>query len=135
MSTATCTAQLVIAGRFDPHEFTKLSGMKPTGVRRRGDFIKGTIEQHDQDQWIVATPPRRGGRCEDVLYDLFSLASPHAQNLHFLAQLHGLQSTIRLAVTVEKGASLPVLELSPETLRRMEALGATLAIHMQPAAD
>ncbi|MCA1945118.1 MAG: DUF4279 domain-containing protein [Desulfovibrio sp.] len=129
--TPACTAQLVVTGRFDLQEFTKRSGMSPTGVRRRGDFVKGTFSQHEQDQWIVSTAARRSGRCEDVLFDLFSLVSPHAQSLHFLIQLHGLQCTMRLGVMLEDGGPLPVLELSPEILRRVEALGATLAIHMQ----
>lgn len=130
-----CMAQLVLAGQFNPEEATRGIGLKPTGVRQRGDFIKGSFAQREVDEWIISTGERRVGLCEDALYDLFSLVSPHAKALHLTAQLLGCDITLRLFVMPEPGQEEAVLELSPDMLNRIEKLGATLQIHLQRVPD
>ncbi|GAB7080816.1 DUF4279 domain-containing protein [Megalodesulfovibrio paquesii] len=133
--SARCQARLILSGRFDPDELSRLAGMKPTGVRLRGDFVKGTIAQYEQDQWIVATPARPVGHCEDVLFDLFSLVSSQAQALHQAARLLALRSTVRLQLFLDADTPPPILAFSPEVMRRLILLDATLAVQVIPPGD
>jgi hypothetical protein len=126
-------------GDFDPGALTKLLDITPTKVHRKGEVLRsGRVRPYSA--WTWETAERVEHDSELLIQEVLDTFEPVASQLAEARAAWSLDLQIGLVISMygsieaDPGgtsgavASTPALYLSPETLRRLTALGCALDI-------
>ncbi|WP_234581006.1 DUF4279 domain-containing protein [Micromonospora sp. MH99] len=115
-------------GDFDPAHVTRLVGLEPTRVHRRGEATGQRV--HRLSGWYVDVPRRPEYDTELLLIELLGLIEPHAEGLARARQALGLRAGVNVVIEMHSGrdgaddilVATPALHLTAETMRRLADL-------------
>jgi len=124
---------------FEPDALSELLGITPTRIYRRGEVgSNGRVRPYSL--WMWETPERVEHDSEVLIHEVLDTFEPLAGQLSQARSDWGLEFQIGLAIsmhgsievdpdgTLDAVVSTQALYLSPETLRRLTALGCALDV-------
>jgi hypothetical protein len=113
---------------LDPGQVTRLVGLEPTRIHRRGEAVGQRV--HRSSGWYVDVPQRDECDTELVLRDLLDVIEPHAEGLAHARQVLRLRAGVNVVVEMHSGrdgagdilVTTPAFHLTAETMRRLAGL-------------
>ncbi|WP_326550122.1 DUF4279 domain-containing protein [Micromonospora sp. NBC_01813] len=113
---------------FDPAHVTRLVGLEPTRIHRRGEAVGQRV--HRSSGWYVDVPQREEYDTELVLRELLDVLDPHAEGLAYARQVLGLRAGVNVVIEMHSGrdgagdilVTTPRIHLTAETMRRLADL-------------
>lgn len=119
---------LVLSGDFDPDEVTRVTGLKPTSVRRRGDPTGESLGRAREDSWRITLGPVATMDGTAQLVEMLDRIEPVSGALRQLAELRGLSIGLTLVAYVPPhyASAVPNVALDHSLLRRLADLGVDL---------
>jgi len=118
---------IVITGfSCDPDDITRVLGVRPTDVWRRGDTIPPSTRRRVSNGWRLESSLPRDRSLEEHVTTILDRVSP---SLHSLQELT-TRPEIELACAVYFGNQAPEMYLAPPLLARIAQFGASLDVDL-----
>jgi hypothetical protein len=105
----------------DPDEVSKLLGIAPDFIWRKGDLILETARSYSENGWRLVSSLPVSSSVEEHVLNVLDRIEPAAELLSHLKPLE-----VEVSCVVYYYDYTPVLGLSHETIRRLARLGASL---------
>lgn len=110
-------------GSFDPDEVSRLIGLEPSWMRRSGE-LRGVDNKPlaAGSSWRIEVPRRDSTHTEAIVRELLDIVEPHADGMATARRAFGLSAGIYVYVDIYDQLSVPQVQFSVGTLRRLAAL-------------
>jgi hypothetical protein len=100
-----------------PDEITRMIGVRPTSVNRKGDFIGKTSKRYRNNGWKLKVSSATSFDLERLLKKLFLKFKDKKKLMNAISKGSG-----QIVCVVHYADSLPTIEISPATLKKITDL-------------
>lgn len=119
-------SRFIIRGDLDPDDVTRRIGLESSSIWHRGEPRARSRLRWNDSGWIVSEGPARTMQLSQQIEALLSRIEPHRAQLQSTVSDLSLDTVLYCVVAVDD--QTPVVELSPDLLRRVADLGTPLMI-------
>lgn len=126
MTSINCYFEVIGHG-FDPAVLTDALGIEPTVMWRTGERTRRSGRPYQHDGWSLRREKLVSLDLQEVVLPILNRLLPVAETLVEVCSRHNLEVVLACAIYIE-GDQMPAISLDNETIRMLNALGASVDI-------